>query len=76
MVGLVALEVIDVVHHLDEEAVGEYGHAIDDAEDGLADGAVDNREVGNVGGVGEVELEAWGVEEGDLCCTDLEISLV
>ena len=73
---LVALEVINVVHHLDEEAVGEYGHAIDDAEDGLADGAVNNRKVGNVCGVGEVELEAWCVEEGDLCGSDLNVALI
>jgi hypothetical protein len=40
VVRLMTLEVIDIVRHLDKEAVRKYGHAIDDTEDGLTNCAV------------------------------------
>ena len=76
MVRLVGLEIVDVVCHLDKEAVGQYSHSINDTKNGFADCAVNNREVGNIGGVGKVKLEAWCVEEGDLCCTNLVLASV
>lgn len=53
--GLEGLEVIVRGVELDEEAVGEDGHGGNDVENDLADGLVDQGEVGDVSGVGKVE---------------------
>ena len=53
---LVGFEVVVLSVEFDEEAVWEYGHGGEDVEDYFADGGADDAEVGDVGGVGEVEF--------------------
>jgi hypothetical protein len=74
-VGLVSLEVVVVGVEFDEEAVGKNGHAGDDAEDGIAYSLCDQEAISNVGGIREVKLEAWWVDEGYLSSSDLCLML-
>ena len=66
----VRLEVVVVRVDVDQEAVWQNCHAVDDAKDYLAHSAVDDGEVGDVGGAGEVELEDGWVDKGDLGSAD------
>jgi hypothetical protein len=75
-VRLVCLEVIVVVVKFDKEAVGENGHARDNAKDCVSDGLLDQKTVGDVGSIREVKLEAWRVDERDLCGSNLYLVLV
>ena len=72
---LVGLEVVVIGVELDEEAIWEDCHAADDAENDVADCLLDEEGVGDVGGISEVELEIWRVDERDLGGTDLVLNV-
>jgi hypothetical protein len=71
--GLVSLEVVIIGVELDQEAVRQDGHARDDAENRVPHGLLDQKAVGNVGGIGKVQLQTGWVDECDLCSPNLVI---
>jgi hypothetical protein len=69
---VVRLEVVVVGVELDGDAVGQHGDGLDDVDNDLANGAVDEGEVCDVGGAGEVELDDGWVDKGYLRGSDLQ----
>lgn len=68
---LVGLEVVVLSIKLDKKAVGENGHAFNDAKDCVSYGLLNQETVSDIRGIGEIQLEAWGVDERDLHSADL-----
>ena len=65
------LEIVGIRVKLDQEAIGQCKHGIDNAKDHLANSVIDEREVSYVSSTSEVEFQDRWVDEGYLSGSDL-----
>lgn len=56
-------EIVGIDVKLIQVSIGKGEHGVDDTEDYVADGAVDDGEVGDISGTGEIKLQDRWVDE-------------